>query len=52
MKDLEKRLSLKEKEIYEKLKDVKDPEFDFCMIERNLVDEINKTYGRCENGSE
>ena len=40
MKNLEEKLSPKEKEIYEKLKEVKDPEFGFSIIEAKLVDEI------------
>ena len=35
MKNLEKTLSQKEKGIYEKLKEVKDPEFGFSTMERN-----------------
>jgi len=40
MKDLEK-LSPKEKEIHEKLKQVRDPEFGFSIVEANMIDEIN-----------
>lgn len=38
---MERKLSSKEKEIYERLKEVKDPEFGFSIVERNLVDEID-----------
>ena len=41
MKNLEEKLSPKEREIYEKLKEVKDPEFGFSIVEANLVDEIS-----------
>lgn len=41
MKGLEKKLSLKEKEIYQRLKKVKDPKFGFSIVKHNLVDEIN-----------
>jgi len=40
MKDLEK-LSPKEKEIHEKLKQVRDPEFGFSIVEANMIDEVN-----------
>lgn len=36
----EKKMSPKEKEIYEKLKAVQDPEFGFSIVERGLVDEV------------
>ena len=42
VKNLEKKLLPKEKEIYEKLKEVKDPELVFSIVEANLKDEINK----------
>lgn len=41
MKNLEEKLSSTEKELYDKLKEVKDPEFGFSIVEENLVDEIN-----------
>jgi len=40
MEDLEEKLSRKEKEIHEKLKEVRDPEFGFSIVEANLIDEI------------
>ena len=36
----EKKMSPKEKEIYERLKEVQDPEFGFSIVERGLVDEV------------
>jgi len=39
MKGLEKKLPQKEEEIYEKLKEVKDPEFMLSMMERNPAGE-------------
>ncbi len=33
-------MSPKEKEIYERLKEVQDPEFGFSIVERGLVDEV------------
>jgi len=36
----EKKMSPKEKEIYERLREVKDPEFGFSIVERDLVDEV------------
>jgi len=36
----EKKMSPKEKEIYERLKVVQDPEFGFSIVERGLVDEV------------
>ena len=36
----EKELSPKEKEIFERLKEVKDPEFGFSIVEANMVDEV------------
>jgi len=36
----EKELSPKEKEIFERLKGVKDPEFGFSIVEANMVDEV------------
>lgn len=35
-----KEVSLKEKEVLERLKEVKDPEFGFSIVERGLVDEV------------
>ena len=32
--------STKEKEVYERLKDVKDPEFGFSIVDRELLDEV------------
>jgi len=40
MKDLKEKLSPKEKEIHEALRQVKDPEFGFSIVEANLIDEI------------
>ena len=45
MKNL-KNLSLKEREIYEKLKEVRDPELGFSIVEANLVDEIDVKGGK------
>jgi len=36
----EKALSPKEKEIYERLKEVRDPEFGFSIVEADMVDEV------------
>ncbi len=33
-------MSTKEKEIYEKLKEVKDPEFGFSIVEAKMIDEV------------
>lgn len=38
---IKKKLSAKEKEIYDKLVEVKDPEWGFSIVEANLVDEIS-----------
>lgn len=42
-------MSPKDKEINEKLREVKDPEFSFSIVERNLVDEINVKRRQGEN---
>lgn len=36
----EKKMSPKEKEIYERLKEVQDPEFGWSIVEHGLVDEV------------
>jgi len=36
----EKKMSPKEKEIYERLREVKDPEFGFSIVEAKMVDEV------------
>ncbi len=41
MKNLEEKLSPKEREIYERLREVRDPELGFSIVEANLVDEVN-----------
>ncbi len=46
MKNLEKKLSPKEKEIYERLKEVRDPELGFSIVEANLVEEIDVKGGK------
>ena len=46
MKNLKEKLSPKETEIYEKLKEVIDPELGFSIVEANLVDEINVKGGK------
>ncbi|MEM3522489.1 MAG: iron-sulfur cluster assembly protein [Candidatus Bathyarchaeia archaeon] len=37
---MEEKLTQKEKEIFEKLKEVTDPEFGQSIVERNLIDSI------------
>jgi len=37
---VEKSLSSKEKEVFERLKEVVDPEFGFSIVDRGLVDEV------------
>lgn len=37
---MEKKLSPKEKEIYERLREVRDPEFRFPITDANMVDDI------------
>jgi len=41
VKNLEEKLLPKEREIYERLKEVRDPELGFSIVEANLVDEVN-----------
>jgi metal-sulfur cluster biosynthetic enzyme len=42
------RLSPKEREIYERLRDVKDPEFGQSIIERELIDDVKFRDGVAE----
>lgn len=36
----EGKLSPKEREVYERLREVRDPEFGFSIVEANMIDEV------------
>ena len=48
MGNLRETLSPKEREVYDRLREVKDPEFGFSILDANLVDEIRVEGGKAK----